>query len=107
MISPRLLRDSITIKRPVQSNAPGTLRPVFRHDVIAVGIPARFDPVSVAMQRGVLGQVAKKGFRVFLNPTELAENYVVLREADGKEFAVTEVLDMYGHHLEAMVEERQ
>jgi len=107
MISDRLLTDAITIKKPAQSNAPGTLRPVFRHDVVATGVRARFDPVSVALHRGVLGQVPKKAFRIFLNPTEIAENYQIVRESDGKEFVVTEVLDMFAHHLEAMVEERQ
>ncbi|MFA5138333.1 MAG: hypothetical protein WC728_03790 [Elusimicrobiota bacterium] len=106
MIPERLLPDSITIKKPVQSMAPGTLQPVFRHETVAVGIKARFDPVSVALQRGVLGAIPKRMFRLFLNVTDLKENYLVVREADGRTFTAVEVLDMFGDHLEAALEEK-
>jgi len=112
MIPERLLPDRVTLRKPVHSNVgSGTKRPTFRHDQIAAGVPARFDPLSVALNRLVTGQTPKKAFRLFLNVPgagtfDLQENYHVLREADGKLFIVTEVLDLFGHHLEAVVEEK-
>jgi len=106
MIPERLLPDRITIKKPVQSMAPGSLQPVFRHDVVAAGVRARFDPISAALQRGVLGSLPRRVFRLFLNLTDLKENYLVVRESDSRAFTATEVLDMFGHHMEAVLEDK-
>lgn len=113
MIADRLLPDRITVRKPVHSNVgSGTKRPTFRHDQVAAGVPARFDPISVALNRLVTGHTPKKAFRLFLNVPaagtfEIQENYHVVRESDDKLFIVTEVLDLFGHHLEAVVEEKK
>ncbi len=106
-ISERLLVDRITIRKPVQSMVPASRRPVFEYQTIATGVKARFNPASTALQRNTLGQVPRKGFRLFLNPTELAENYEVLNEADGEVYVVVEVKNFFDHHLEAVLEEKK
>ena len=112
-IPDRLLPDRVTIRKPVHSNVgSGTKRPTFRHDTIVTAVPARFDPISVALNRLVVGHTPKKVFRLFLNVPQagtfdLKENYHVVREADDKTFIVTEVLDLFGHHLEATLEEKK
>lgn len=107
MIQNSLLTDSITIRKPVQTFAPGTKQPVFDYEDIANGIPCRFDPKVVSILRDVLGKVPKRSFLVFLNPTEIDENYEVLRESDGELFLVVESKDYYGHHLEVLVETKR
>ncbi len=106
-IADRLLVDRITIRKPVQSMVPASRRPVFEYQVIATGVKARFNPASSAIQRNTLGHVPRKGFRLFLNPTELAENYEVINEAEGEVYVVTEVKNFFGHHLEAVLEEKK
>lgn len=106
-ITNRLLTDRVTIRKPVQTMAAGTKRPVFEHQVLATGIRARFNPAGTTLQRNALGQNAKLSFRLFLNLTDLKENYEVVRESDGEAFVVTEVKDFFGHHLEAVLEEKK
>ncbi len=103
----RLLTDRITIKRPVQSFVPMSRKPVFDFQMVASGVMARFNPASSSISRNVLGQTPKQSFRLFLNPAELKENYEVVRETDGEVFVVTEVKNLFGHHLEAVVEEKK
>lgn len=106
-ITNRLLTDRITIRKPVQTMVAGTKRPVFEHQVLATNIKARFNPTSTTLHRNALGQNAKRSFRLFLNPTDLKENYEVVRESDGEVFVVTEVKNFFGHHLEAVLEEKK
>lgn len=106
-IPERLLPDRITVRKPVQSMAPASRRPVFEYQTIATGVKARFNPVSTGINQNVLGRTAKKSFRLFLNPTELLENYEVVRESDSEVFVVTEVKNFFGHHLEATLEEKK
>ena len=107
IIEDRLLPDFITIRKPVQSMVPATKRPVFEFQVIATGIRARFNPDSTAMEKDVLGQVPKKRYQLFLNIAELLENYEVVKEDTGEVFRVTEVLNLFDHHLEASIEEKK
>jgi len=107
MIEKRLLNERITIRKPVQRLAAGTKQPVFDHEVIATGVKARFNPGGTALNRNVLGHTPKRSFRLFLNMTELKENYEVIRESDGVAFTVTEVKNFWDHHLEAALEERK
>lgn len=106
-IPDRLLKDRISIRKPVQSFVPATRRPVFEFQTAATGVKSRFDPASTAQNRNVLGQTAKQSFKVFLNSADLKENDEIVRESDGKVFVVTEVKEMFGHHLEILVEEKQ
>lgn len=103
----RLLTELITIRRPVQSFAPGTKTPVHDHQVVASGVRARFNPAPTSMSRTVLGQTPKRTFRLFLNTTDLRANDEVVREADDEAFLVTEVRDFFGKHLEAVLEEKR
>ncbi|MBI4396709.1 MAG: hypothetical protein HY548_06415 [Elusimicrobia bacterium] len=105
-IPDRLLLDRITLRRPVQSLLPGSRRPVFRYEVVAVQVPARFVATNTALNRGVLGQKAKKIFRLFLNPRELLENWEVVNEATGEVFVVTEAKAPAAHHIEAILQEK-
>ncbi|HOX22927.1 MAG TPA: hypothetical protein PLL10_05640 [Elusimicrobiales bacterium] len=107
MIERRLLNESITIRKPVQRLVTGTKQPVFDYEVIATGVRARFNPGGTALTRNVMGQTPKRSFRLFLNTTELKENYEVLRESDGEAFTVTEVKNFWDHHLEAALEEKK
>ncbi len=107
MIPDRLLPDRIAIRRPQQSFAPSSKRPVFQFETIATGVRARFNPDKTALNRNVLGQTPKKAFQLFLNPRELHENYEVLDETTGKTFVAVEVKNYFGHHLEAVVEEKK
>lgn len=109
-IPERLLKDRITIKRPVQSFIAGTKKPVFSHQVIATNVKARFNPASTALDRNVLGQTPKRGARLFVNlddlPTEgLKENFEVMNEATQESFLVTEAKNFFGHHMEAALAE--
>jgi hypothetical protein len=106
-IPDRLLKDRITIRKPVQSFVPSTRKPVFEFQTAAAGVKARFDPASSTLSRNVLGQTPKKAFKVFLNSTGLKENDEIVNESDGKTFVVTEVKDIFGHHMEAVVEEKK
>lgn len=106
-IAERLLQDRITIRKPVQSFVPSTRKPVFEFQTAATGIKARFNPASSNLNRNALGQTPKRSFKVFLNSTDLKENDEVVRELDGATFVVTEVRDMFGHHLEAVLEEKR
>ena len=106
-ISARLLTEAITIRRSTQSFVPSTKKPVFEFRTIVSGIRARFNPASVSLNRNVLGQTPKKTFRLFLNPVDLKENDEVIRESDGEIFLVTEVKNLFGHHLEAAIEEKK
>jgi hypothetical protein len=107
MIESRLLPDLITIRKPVQSMVPGTKTPVFEFQDVATGVRARFNPANTNLSRNVLGQTPKRTFRLFLNLADLKENYEVVRESDGEVFAVTEVKGFFGHHLEAVLEEKR
>ncbi|MCX5784588.1 MAG: hypothetical protein NTX59_02770 [Elusimicrobia bacterium] len=107
MIETRLLTENITIRKPVQRFATGTRQPVFDYQAIATGVKARFNPGGTASSRNVLGQTPKHSFRLFLNPTELKENYEVMRESDGELFTVTGVKNFWNHHLEATLEEKK
>ena len=107
MIDTRLLPDAITIRKPAQSFAPGSKQPVFAYVDVASGVPCRFDPKGITTVRDVLGKVPKRAFMVFLNATDVAENYEVLREADGELFLVIERKDFFGHHLEIIVETKR
>lgn len=106
-IEDRLLPDRITVKKPVSSFAAGTRRPVFEYQVIATGIKARFDPGRSTINKNVLGSVSKKTFQLFLNKTELEENYEVVNEENGKVYLVIEVKNIFSHHLEAIIEEKK
>ena len=103
----RLLTDTITIRRPVQSFVAGTKTPVFNHQIVAAGIRARFNPAPTNMSRNVLGQTPKRSFRLFLNPADLRENDEVVRKSDGETFLVTEVKNFFGKHLEAFLQEKR
>ena len=107
MIPDRLLPDRIAIRRPQQSFAPSSKRPVFQFETIATGVRARFNPDKTALNRNVLGQTPKRAFQLFLNPRELHENYEVMDESTGKTFTAIEVKNYFGHHLEAVVEEKK
>lgn len=107
MIAKRLLPDRITIKKPVQSFVAGTKQPIFDFQVLAVSVPARFNPAGTNLSRNVMGQTPKRTFRLFLNPIDLKENYEVARESDGERFTVIEVKNMFGKHLEAVLEEKK
>ncbi|MBI2069453.1 MAG: hypothetical protein HYT79_02545 [Elusimicrobia bacterium] len=106
-ISERLLTERVTIKRPVQSLVPSTRRPVFQFQTIATAVKARLNPASTALNRNVLGQIPKRAFKLFLNPVDLKENDEVIRESDGEVFVVTEVKNLFGHHIEASIEEKK
>ena len=105
----RLLTDTITIKKPVQTFAPATKQPVFEYQLVAEHVKARFNPVNTDLkpEGGLLGRIPTKRFKLFLNPTELKENYEVIDEATGRVHVVTEVKDYFGHHMEASVEEKK
>ncbi len=107
MIEKRLLNDSITIRKPIQRLVAGTKQPVFDYEVVATGVKARLNPGGTALNRNVMGQTPKRSFRLFLNTTELKENYEVIRESDNEIFTVTEVKNFWDHHLEATLEEKQ
>lgn len=107
MIERRLLPDTISIRKPVQTMVPGTKKPVFEFQVVATGVRARFNPANTGMSRNTLGQTPKRTFRLFLNLTEIKETYEVERESDGEVFTVTEVKNLFGHHLEAILEEKR
>lgn len=107
MIDARLLPDSITIRKPVQSFAPGSKQPVFAYVDVAGSVPCRFDPKGITTVRDVMGKVPKRAFLVFLNETDISENYEVLRESDGELFLVIERKDYFGHHLEIVVETKR
>ena len=107
MIQNTLLPDSITIRKSVQSFAPGTKQPVFAYVDVASGVPCRFDPKGITTVRDMMGKVPKRAFLVFLNVTEIAENYEVRRESDGELFLVIERKDYFGHHLEIVVETKR
>ncbi len=106
----RLLKDRITIKKPVQSFIAGTKKPVFEHRVIATNVKARLNPASTALDRNVLGQTPKRGARLFVNTADLPfeglkENYEVVNEVTGENFVVTESKNFFGHHLEVALAE--
>lgn len=106
-IPERLLPDCISIRRPVQSFAPSSKRPVFQYETIATSVRARFNPEKTATSRNTLGQTPKKTFQLFVNPREFHENYEVIDEASGKVFVTLEVKNYFGHHLEAVLEEKK
>lgn len=108
-IPERLLTDRITIRKPVQTLAPGTKQPVFEYQLVTQHVKARFNPINTDLkpEGGVLGRVPKKRFKLFLNPTELKENYEVVQEPDSQAYVVIEVRDFFGHHLEVTVEEKK
>ena len=106
-IADRLLVDTVTIRKPVQTFVPATRKPVFEFQTVATGVKARFNPSSTSLNRNVFGQTPKRVFRLFLNATELLENYEVVKEDTGEVFVVTEVKDFFGHHLEAVLEEKK
>lgn len=104
------MTDRITIRKPVQRFVAGTKRPVFKHEVIASNVKARFNPGSTVLDRNVLGQTPKHAVRLFVNlsvlPNDgLKENYEVVNEATGEEYIVTEVKNLFDHHLESALSE--
>ena len=106
----RLLKDRITIRRPIQAFVAGTKKPVFSHQVIATNVRARFNPAGTALDRNVLGQTPKRGARLFVNTTDLPleglkENYEVVNEVTGETFVVTESKNFFGHHFEVALSE--
>lgn len=106
-IPDRLLVDTVTIQKPIQSFVGATKRPVFEYQTVGTGVKARFNPASTALNRNVLGQTPKKIFTVFLNVTDLKENDKIIRENDNEEFIVTEVKNFFEHHIEVVAEERK
>jgi len=104
MIEHRLLNETVTIRKPVQHFVAGTRQPVFEFVVVSTGVKARFNPGGAASSTNHLGKTPKKLFRLFLNTTELKENYEVIRESDNEPFLVTDVKNFWGHHLEASIE---
>jgi hypothetical protein len=108
-IDKRLLTDSITVKKPVQTFTPATKQPVFEYQLVAEHVRARFNPINTDLKAegGVLGRVPKKRFKLFLNPSDLKENYEVTDEATSRVYVVIEVRDFFGHHLESVVEEKK
>lgn len=106
-IPERLLPDRISIRRPVQSFAPSSKRPVFQYETIATGVRARFNPEKTVTSRNVLGQTPKQTFQLFVNPREFHENYEVMDEVTGKVFVALEVKNYFSHHLEAVLEEKK
>lgn len=108
-ISNRLLVDRITIKKPVQTFAPASKQPVFEYQLVAEHVKARFNPINTELKPdgGTLGRVPKKRFKLFLNSEELKENYEVIDEATTRIYVVIEVKDFFGHHLEAVIEEKK
>lgn len=103
----RLLTDSITVLKPVQSFFPSTKRPVFQFNVVQTGVKARFNPASTSLNRNVFGQTPRKTFRLFLNPIDLKENDEVINDATGETFVVVEAKEFFGHHMEVVIEEKQ
>ena len=105
-IQERLLTDRITVRKPFQSVVPGTKKPVFEYRTFTQGIKARFNPVSTALDRNVLGKTPKRTVRLFLNEPVLSENDEVIWEGPGQRFIVTQVKYLFGHHVEAVLEEK-
>ncbi|MCG3206064.1 MAG: hypothetical protein KCHDKBKB_02790 [Elusimicrobia bacterium] len=106
----RLLKDRITIRKPVQSFISGTKKPVFEHQLVATNVKARFNPAGTGLDRNVLGQTPKRGARLFVNvedlpPEGLKENFEVVNEATGEGYVVTETKNYFGHHLEVALSE--
>lgn len=105
MILPaHLLIHSATIRKPVQSFAPGTKQPVFEYQDVATGVPCRFDPRPTVERRNVLGDVPKPGWTVFLNPTEVDANYLLLKEDDQTLYLVTSRKDFFDLYIELAAE---
>jgi len=102
----RLLVDRITVRKSIQSFLPGTKKPVFEYRTITQGLKARFNPASTTLNRNVVGQVPKKSYRLFLNEPVVSENDEVVWEGTDRTFLVTQVKYMFGHHVEAVVEEK-
>lgn len=75
--------------------------------MFVTGLPARFNPANTALDRNVLGQTPKKTFRLFLNPGDLKENDEVINEATNEVFIAREVKNFFGHHMEAILEEKR
>lgn len=107
MIENRLLNETITIRKPIQRFVQGTKQPVFEYQTIATGVRARFNPGGSPSLRNVFGQTPKDTFRLFCNPTDLKENYEVIRESDSKGFIATDVKNFWNHHIEALLEEKK
>ena len=106
-IPERLLTEVVTIRRPVQSLAPETKRPVFHYETIATGVRARFNPDKSDLNRNVLGQTPKRVYQLFLNPRDIKENDEVVNEASGETFLVIEAKNLFGHHIEAVLSEKK
>ena len=105
-IQERLLVDRITVRKPVQSFVPGTKKPVFEYRTITQGVKARFNPAGTVIDTNILGQLPKKSYRLFLNDPVLSENDEIIWEGTGDKFIVIQVKFMFGHHVEAIVEEK-
>jgi|SRR5579872_649170 len=103
----RLLPDRITVRKPVQSMADGTKRPVFDYEAVATGVRARFNPDRTSLEHTVMGQSPKKRYQLFLNVMDLVENYEIVNETTGEIFVVTEVRNFFNHHLEVLLEEKR
>jgi hypothetical protein len=106
-IPDRLLTETVTIRRSVQTLAPATKRPVFHYETIATGVRARFNPDKSDLNRNVLGQTPKRGYQLFLNSRDIKANDEVVNETSGETFVVMEAKNLFGHHIEVVLSEKK
>ena len=102
-----LLIHKITIIRQSRGFAPGTKQPIVTESTIGTGIRARFEPLSGSARETVLGRIPEATHKLFLNVANLKQDDIVEDEATLQQFTVREVGDFFGHHMEAILEEKR
>jgi len=99
-----LLIDSVTILRPVRSMATGTKQPIVTETVQATGVRVRIEPLSGGVRETVMGRLPEATHRLFTNSQDVKVNDVL--QLGVQKFVVREVGDFFGHHLEAILEQK-
>jgi len=102
-----LLIDRITVTRQTRGFAPGTKQPIVTETIIGTGIRARLEPLAGSVRETVLGRLPGATHRLFLNAATLQQDDLVTDEATNKQFRVREAGNFFGHHLEAILEEKR
>jgi hypothetical protein len=104
-----LCNEKVNIKRPVQEKVTGTLRPVMNETSLFENVNVRFSPLSGKYGESVLGRFPTATNLLFLPPAAtVKENDVIVRISESnKEFLIKDVRTFWGHHIEAVIEEKR
>jgi len=101
-----MMIHTATVKRPSLGFVPGTKKPVNNVPTLVTdNLICRIEPLSGREQESVLGRFPKATQKITWRTTELKSSDIITWS--GQEFILQGIKNYFGHHFEAVLEEKK